>query len=363
MSSKSSDRSVLNSQSGQPASPPVSTACQEAAGHTPIVVAGTGVALEVPMVTAVQERLRSWFRRHGRDLPWRKTRDPYHILVAEVMLQQTQVDRVLPYYTAFLERFPTLQALAEASPAEVIRLWAGLGYNRRAVNLQRVAQRIVQQHGGRFPRSVEELRTLPGIGAYTAGAIACFAFEHDVAFLDTNIRRVLHRIFIGPDVPHPRASDRALSQLAAQVVPQGGGWEWNQAVMEFGAVHCTARKPACSVCPVQAHCRAFPAILTAIQEHSATFRARDATPFAGSSRWYRGRILAALRDAPPDQGLTLADIGQQVREGFTDADLPWLQELVSGLARDGLAIIAEEPAHYDTTPSDPSRRRVRLPDS
>jgi len=277
------------------------------------------------------------------------------------MLQQTQVDRVLPYYAAFLERFPTLQALAEAPPAEVIRLWAGLGYNRRAINLQRVAQRIVEQHEGQFPRSVDELRKLPGIGAYTAGAIACFAFEQDVAFLDTNIRRVLHRIFAGPDVPTTRVSDRTLSQLAGKLVPQGGGWEWNQAVMEFGAVHCTARKPACSVCPVQAHCRAFPAILTAIQEHTATPRAKNASPFAGSSRWYRGRILAALRDAPPDQGLTLADIGQRVREGFTSRDLPWLQELVSGLARDGLATIAEDPVVYDAASSDPSQRRIRLP--
>lgn len=362
MSSRSSDRSVLNNQSGQPAS------SRQSAGH------GTGrgysgpvdsveCALEADRVAAVQERLRSWFRVHGRDLPWRKTRDPYHILVAEVMLQQTQVDRVLPYYAAFLERFPTLQALAEAPPAEVIRLWAGLGYNRRAVNLQRVAQRIVEQHGGQFPRSIEELRKLPGIGAYTAGAIACFAFEHDVAFLDTNIRRVLHRLFIGPDVPTTRVSARMLSHLAAQVVPQGGGWEWNQAVMEFGAVHCTARKPACSLCPVQAHCRAFPAILTAVQQHTATRRATGATPFVGSSRWYRGRILAALRAAPPDQGLTLADIGQQIREGFSDRDLPWLQQLVGGLARDGLATIAEESPAYDAAPPDPRQRRVRLPDT
>ncbi|GIW03923.1 MAG: hypothetical protein KatS3mg059_0543 [Thermomicrobiales bacterium] len=222
------------------------------------------------VIATVQERIRSWFRIHGRDLPWRRTRDPYHILVAEIMLQQTQVERVLPYYAAFLERFPTIQALAQASPAEVIRLWGGLGYNRRAVNLQRAAQHIVQQHGGRFPCTVDALRRLPGIGPYTAGAIACFAFEQAVPFLDTNIRRVLHRVFAGPEVPRPLVSEATLAHIAARAVPPDAAWEWNQAVMEFGAVHCTARKPACSVCPVQAHCQAFPAILTALQAGSTS---------------------------------------------------------------------------------------------
>ncbi|MER3437626.1 MAG: A/G-specific adenine glycosylase [Chloroflexota bacterium] len=312
------------------------------------------------VIATVQERLRSWFRIHGRDLPWRKTRDPYHILVAEIMLQQTQVERVLPYYAAFLERFPTLQALAQASPADVIRLWGGLGYNRRAVNLQRVAQHIVQQHGGHFPCTVEELRRLPGIGPYTAGAIACFAFEQAVPFLDTNIRRVLHRVFVGPDVPRPRVSEATLVCIAARAVPPDAAWEWNQAVMEFGAVHCTARKPTCSVCPVQTYCQAFPAILTVLQTVPTGARKTEPAPFVGSTRWYRGRILAALRAAPPAEGLSLRAIGQQIREDFTDRDLPWLRDLVEGLARDGLAVAEDSPT-YDASPPDPSSQRIRLP--
>src|SRR5215210_1570192 len=133
----------------------------------------------------IQDGLLGWFKEHARDLPWRRTRDPYAILVSEVMLQQTQVDRVLPYYARFLERFPTAQALAEAPVAEVIKLWAGLGYNRRAVNLQRAAHVVVSAYAGEFPSDPEELRKLPGLGAYTAGAVAAFAFERDVVFLDT----------------------------------------------------------------------------------------------------------------------------------------------------------------------------------
>lgn len=137
----------------------------------------------------LQTALLTWFAENARDLPWRRTRDPYRVLVSEVMLQQTQVDRVIPKYEAFLAAFPTVEALAAAPTAEVIRLWAGLGYNRRAVNLQRAARAVVEERGGLFPHEVEELLRLPGIGPYTAGAVACFAFEQDVAFVDTNIRR------------------------------------------------------------------------------------------------------------------------------------------------------------------------------
>src|SRR5680860_695110 len=146
-------------------------------------------------IPAFRTHLFDWWEINQRDLPWRHTRDPYRILVSEVMLQQTQVDRVIPHFHRWLERFPTVQALAEAPTADVIQMWAGLGYNRRAVNLQRTAQAVLEL-GGEFPRDVESLKSLPGIGSYTAGAIACFAFEHDVAFIDTNMRRVLHRVFL-----------------------------------------------------------------------------------------------------------------------------------------------------------------------
>jgi A/G-specific adenine glycosylase len=316
-------------------------------------------------IIAIQQRLLTWFRANARDLPWRRTRDPYRILVSEVMLQQTQVDRVIPYYHDFLERFPTVEALAAAPTAEVIRAWAGLGYNRRAVNLQRTAQAVVEEYGGQFPRAVEELRHLPGIGPYTAGAIACFAFEQDVPFVDTNMRRVLHRLLIGVDVPGPTATDKALVVLAQEAIPTGQGWEWNQALIEFGALQCTARKPACVVCPLQAECAAFPAIQTALATLPKGVRLKREAPFGGSNRFYRGRVIDALRQHPPDDqsGLDLHALGALVRDDFTTEHMPWLYEVVQGLSKDGLAIIAEDSPEYDASPTEPppAKVRVRLP--
>ena len=326
----------------------------------------TETPIDAATITAVQAGLLAWFDSNARDLPWRRTRDPYHILVSEVMLQQTQVDRVIPYYRAFLDRFPTLEVLAAAPVADVIKAWAGLGYNRRAVNLQRTAQAVVSEHGGIFPRDVEALRRLPGVGPYTAGAIACFAFEQDTAFLDTNMRRVLHRLFVGVDVPRPTVPDQEVLRLAAAVVPTGRGWTWNQSLIEFGALHCTARRPACVVCPLQRQCRAYPAIQGAIAELPRGARLKPETPFAGSNRYYRGRVLAALRDLPADagNGVDLRTLGSRVRADFTDADVPWLYEVVRGLTRDGLAQAAEDRPSYDagqTGDEEPGDFRVKLP--
>ena len=245
-------------------------------------------------IEAVRAHLLRWFADNGRDLPWRRTRDPYRILVSEIMLQQTQVDRVVPYFEAFLERFPTIEALADAPTSEVIRLWKGLGYNRRAVNLQRTARAVVEEHGGVWPRDVAALRKLPGIGPYTAGAVACFAFEQDVPFIDTNMRRVLHRVFVGPDMPTASATDKEILAIADEVVPPGRGWSWNQALIEFGALLCTARKPACVVCPLQRECRAFPAILGAIATTPKGVRKKNEGVFEGSNRWYRARVVGEL---------------------------------------------------------------------
>lgn len=327
----------------------------------------TPTTLRRQHVERVHDGLLGWFAANRRDLPWRRSRDPYRILVSEIMLQQTQVDRVLPYYAAFLSRFPTPEALAAAPTAEVIKAWAGLGYNRRAINLQRTARSVVDDLGGAFPRFVDGLRALPGVGPYTAGAIACFAFEQDVPFIDTNMRRVLHRLFVGVDVPKPTANDRIILDLAARALPPGRGWEWNQGLMEFGALQCTARRPACVVCPLQAECRAYPAIQSAIAGLPRGTRLKAEAPFAGSNRYYRGRVLAALRDLPEQDaasGIDLNRLGPQVREGFTDADVPWLYDVVTGLARDGLAHAAEESPAYDADPApltDPGSVRVKLP--
>ena len=305
-------------------------------------------------ISAFQNGLLAWWAANRRDLPWRHTRDPYRILISEVMLQQTQVDRVIPYYHRWLERFPAVQALAEAPTADVIQLWAGLGYNRRAVNLQRTAQAVVER-GGTFPADAETLRSLPGIGPYTAGAIACFAFEQDVAFIDTNMRRVLHRVFLGPELPAPLANDREITRLAAEALPEGRGWDWNQSLIEFGALHCTARKPLCVVCPMQQVCAAYPAIQSLIVQQPRGAKSKKEGPFKESNRYFRGRVVDALRDRR-EIGITVAELGPMVRPAFAEADVPWLLDIVQGLERDGLAAIAEEPAPYDV-----SEMRVRLP--
>jgi A/G-specific adenine glycosylase len=204
----------------------------------------------------VKRRLLAWFRRHGRDLPWRRTRDPYHILVSEVMLQQTQVSRVEGYWARFLVRFPTIHDLAKAPPRKVQESWAGLGYYRRATNLHRLAREVVTNHNGELPRDAAALRTLPGVGIYTAGAIASFAFELPEPAVDTNVARVLRRIF-HPKLPQGAAGEKILMATARTLVSRPGlaTWTINQALMELGALICTARVMHCDRCPVRDACR------------------------------------------------------------------------------------------------------------
>jgi A/G-specific adenine glycosylase len=202
-----------------------------------------------------RRRLLRWFHREGRDLPWRHTRDPYRVLVSEFMLQQTQVNRVEDYYHRFLQRYPSLEALAEA-PARMVReSWEGLGYYRRATNLHRLAQTVMQKHAGVIPAEVGELLLLPGVGPYTAGAVASFAYERPTPAIDTNVARVLRRAF------HPRlrrsGSQRVLRETAEALLPRRGkdAWSFNQAIMELGALICTARVARCQGCPVRTACR------------------------------------------------------------------------------------------------------------
>jgi A/G-specific adenine glycosylase len=202
-----------------------------------------------------RRRLLRWFRRHGRDLPWRRTRDPYAVLVSEFMLQQTQVARVESYWPRFLERFPDVDALANARPAAVRESWEGLGYYRRAANLHRLARVVADEQAGRIPSDIEALRRLPGVGRYTAGAVASFAFERAEPAVDTNVARVLRRAF------HPRArgaaGERKLWDTAAALQTRHGrsAWAFNQAIMELGALVCTARLANCGRCPVRPACK------------------------------------------------------------------------------------------------------------
>jgi A/G-specific adenine glycosylase len=198
--------------------------------------------------------LLAWYRRAARDLPWRRTRDPYAVLVSEFMLQQTQVSRVVDYYGPFLDRYPTIRHLARARAAQVREAWEGLGYYRRAANLHRLAREVVAEHGGVIPDDPADLRRLPGVGAYTAGAVATFAYERPAAAVDTNVARVLARVFFGK--APARVTLRKVTRLAEALQPRRGrtAWAFNQALMELGALVCTARAPKCAGCPVRSVC-------------------------------------------------------------------------------------------------------------
>ncbi|CAB1128947.1 A/G-specific adenine glycosylase [Candidatus Hydrogenisulfobacillus filiaventi] len=208
-------------------------------------------------LTLFRRELAAWYRRHGRDLPWRRTRDPYAILVSEVLLHQTQVRTVIPVYEAFLARFPTLDALAGAPLAEVKAITDPLGYKVRGRWLWEIARAVTARHGGRIPDSWEELLALPGVGRYTAGAVRSFAFGLRSPILDTNVERVLGRYFEVPALgPGGRGAERRhhLWALAEAVLPEEGADQFNQALMDLGALICTARKPACLLCPVAGGC-------------------------------------------------------------------------------------------------------------
>jgi A/G-specific adenine glycosylase len=303
-----------------------------------------GSALAVPRVVdpdrlaAVHDALLSWYDRVGRDLPWRRTRDAYAILVSEIMLQQTQVDRVIPKYRQFLEAFPTLEALAAAPLAEVIRVWAGLGYNRRAVRLHAIARAAVEQLGGRLPASAEELRELEGLGTYTANAVACFSGEAQVGVVDTNVRRVLGR-GLEP------AAGPVLQGFAEAILPEGRAYAWNQALMDLGATVCTARAPDHDACPLALHCTGRSMLAAGgdsvrrAAERSPSYRAIQ--PFEQTTRFFRGRIVACCRELAPGETLSLDDLGRALRPEFGPEHVDWIASLVDGLRRDGLVAIDE----------------------
>jgi A/G-specific adenine glycosylase len=244
---------------------------------------------------AMQDAVLAWYSQNKRDLPWRRTSDPYAILVSEVMLQQTQVARVVPRYLEWVERWPTAGALAAATPADVIRAWSGLGYNRRAVNLHRCAQVVVGLGG--FPREPAELLKLPGIGPYTAAAVACFAFGAQIAAPDTNALRVLERAFAGEDVEPP----------------PGRAYEWNQALFDLGREVCIARRPRCEACPLASQCPSRGRTYAPLRRQSR---------FEGSFRQRRARLLREIAAAG------------RLPEGSCDA------EVLISLVRDGLAEVS-----------------------
>ncbi len=303
-------------------------------------------------IALVHDRLLQWYAKEGRDLPWRNTSNPYAILVSEIMLQQTQVERVIPKYHEFLAAFPTLHNLAAAPTAAVISTWASLGYNRRAVNLQAIARQVVAEYGGRIPDSIDDLLKLKGIGRYTAGAIACFAYHRQVATVDTNIRRVLHRIFFGLEYPQSRLSDAQMLAFAEYALPPGKAFDWNQASMDLGATTCTAASPRCEQCPLQTLCRAcaemsqlslFPsgAALRQVRKVAEKKARYQTQSFTSTNRYFRGRIIDYLRSQPAGSPISLVILGARLKPEFDESDLPWLQKLVEGLAKDGLLEYSE----------------------
>lgn len=277
-------------------------------------------------VARFQQRLLAWGEEVRRDLPWRRTRDPWAILVSELMLQQTQVARVVPRYNAFMGSFPTPAACADAPVAAVVRAWEGLGYNRRAVNLHRAATRIVEQHHGDVPDGLEELLALPGVGPYTARAVLAFAYEADHGVLDTNAARVLARAVAG------RRLGRAEAQaLADDLVPAGAGWAWNQAVLDLGAGTCTKRSPSCGTCGLHALCAwAARGFTGPDPADGSAGTSGTQSRFVGSDRQGRGRIVDALRTGPVPVD-RLADAA-----GWAD-EPERARRVVDGLVADGLA--------------------------
>jgi len=322
-----------------------------------------------------RDAILAWYASRGRTLPFRDTSDPYAILVSEAMAQQTQAARAGEAWTRFMARFPTVESLAEAPPADVLRAWQGLGYNRRAINLQRAARIIVDTHGGAVPSDLANLEALPGVGPYTARAVAALAFGMPVGAVDTNVRRVLGRVL----ADDAGAMDAAMLQRVADAsVPADRPGFWTHALMDVGATLCHPRRPACEACPARPWCRyataerVTPGGATAgapggVVGRPAGGRAvRGSLPrFTSTSRWLRGRIVERLRAAPNGDWVAIAGpIG--------DHDQAAVDAALEALARDGLVVLETtnhtapigeasrgEPPGPDR--SKPAPRRARLP--
>ena len=270
-------------------------------------------------IPLLNDKILSWYAENKRDLPWRKTTDLYEILVSEVMLQQTQVDRVIPKYLAFLKQFPTAKHLAKAQTSSVITAWAGLGFNRRAINLQRAAQQLVQN----VPADLTELA---GVGPYTANALRCFSLQQDVPVVDTNIRRIFSRLFFAG-----KGTAEEIDEVVAKAVPHKRGVAWNNALMDFGSMVCTANAPNCSECPLQKSCSAF----KAGTQNEYLRIAPPQKPFAGSRRYYRGQVLKVLREG---------SVGIQALAKQLKKPISWTKALLAELQGESLVVLEKSRA-------------------
>jgi A/G-specific adenine glycosylase len=273
-----------------------------------------------------------WYARHGRHLPWRGITDPYRILIAEIMLHQTQVNRVLLLYPVFLRRFPTLSSLARAPQSAVVIAWRGLGYNNRAVRLHKLAGMLVRDSEGALPEQINELEQLPGIGKYSAHALAVSVHRRDLPVVDVNIKRVLSRLFWRMPTTADLRPEKEICQRAEALVPRGRGYQWMQAVMDLGATVCTARTPACPGCPVEQLCAS---VRTMVRVRPP--RITKESLMAGEpNRIYRGRIIETLRGSRGRNGIPAVKLGEAIYPRFSHRHESWLRRLLAGLEKDGL---------------------------
>ncbi len=287
---------------------------------------------------AAQKAILAWYADHGRRLAFRGIADPYGVLVSEAMAQQTQAARAADHWIRFLRRFPTVSDLAAASPADVQRAWQGLGYNRRALALWRAARVIEAEHGGRVPDTVEQLQRLPGVGPYTARAVAAIAFGRPVGAVDVNIRRVIGRSVADGAEGLPAGTLQAVADAS---IPPGSTREWTYALMDVGATVCQPRVPRCDDCPVRPWCRyALQAGADTDAAVAKTRTPRRSPPFPSTNRWLRGRILDRLRQAPDDRWVVLDEpIGTHDRDRVLAA--------ARAMSAEGLIELAPLPADDD----------------
>jgi A/G-specific adenine glycosylase len=263
--------------------------------------------LSPQQIKQFQKKILDWYQVNKRDLPWRQGRDPYRILISEVMLQQTQVSRVIPKYEAWLAAFPTVHDLASASVSSILVYWTGLGYNRRALNLKRTAEIIVRDYSGVFPQTESELLKLPGIGQYTARALLCFAFNQQIAVVDTNVRRVILTQFQISNVKF-QISNKEIQSIADYLLPYGFAYDWNQALMDYAGSVLKKEK-------------------IAIPKQSK---------FIGSHRYYRGQVLKTLLEK---KRVSLRELGALIRKDYEDK---WLEGLVGELKDEGFVAVEED---------------------
>ena len=286
-------------------------------------------------ITTLRRSITRWYHRHRRELQWRTTRDPYHILVSEIMLQQTQVSRVKEKLPQFLKRFPSLKILAQSSKADVIRAWSGMGYNNRVIRLQELACTVMQNYKGTIPRDIENLERLPGIGRYTSHALLCFAFGEKVPVVDINIHRVFSRVFF-----RMKQTDELIDiddswEIAEKILPRNA-YIWNQALMDLGATICTARNPLCEECPIAQVCASRKLLSRSGVPQKKKIK-REPHYHGIPRRIWRGKVVEVLRNVNGRGYIEMNDIGSAINPNFNRKELPWLRSVVDALVVDGIA--------------------------